>query len=208
MAFACKPDTSRPDASFHREALGEPTVNGATLYGIRTDVTRNGVSYTTERWEADLGFVYRETSTRDPVGTSTYFVTGLRRDEPDPELFVVPKEYLPHTDEFLSARTIFVQRSRDHKDVEDRVLAILQQSGRFTVVDQKDKSDLTLEFETGTATPNTSQAENYVLLNFSVSGQFFHISLSSPAKTESWMDDHVIDSCLSNLWSRVESTSR
>jgi hypothetical protein len=84
------------------ESLGVKTIDGVTAEGTRA--TRNipagavgnanPIIITTERWYSpDLQLTVLETRTDPRFGISTFQLTNVNRNEPDPTLFAVPSDY-------------------------------------------------------------------------------------------------------------------
>jgi hypothetical protein len=90
-----QPDHGTPDRQEHHTPLGEKLSDGMILFGFRSEVTySDGTKKIDERWESDLGITMSNTYVLR-VGTErAYVVTNLKREEPDPSLFQIPKEYL------------------------------------------------------------------------------------------------------------------
>jgi len=95
-----QPDRDHSGIAYHITSLGQTQEEGMILFGDRQELTfKNGDRRTIETWHSNLGI---EMSARvdDPSKkiTSVKSVTNLVRKEPDPKLFEIPAEYLPHPD--------------------------------------------------------------------------------------------------------------
>jgi hypothetical protein len=84
------------------ESLGVRTFEGVTAEGTRVTRTipagaagnANPIVITTERWYSpDLQLTVLETRTDPRFGTSTFQLTNIVRNEPDPTMFAVPSDY-------------------------------------------------------------------------------------------------------------------
>jgi hypothetical protein len=122
QAFIDRPDRDKPSGSHHHEvALGVMQQDGMTLFGHRDEVTlKTGEKHVLEMWESDLGLTITER--RDgPASTAirARIVTDLKRVEPDPSIFEIPDEYLPHHDPLLDATTVFIENETGDPEVKD-----------------------------------------------------------------------------------------
>jgi hypothetical protein len=84
------------------ESLGVKSIEGVTAEGTRVTRTipagaagnANPMVITTERWYSpDLQLIVLETHSDPRFGTSTFQVTNIVRNEPDPTVFAVPSDY-------------------------------------------------------------------------------------------------------------------
>lgn len=107
--WAEDPDLEKNNLHSHFIPLGERPGEGTTLFGVRVETSyENGEKRINERWESDLGLMMSSTNTGPGEGHDSHWViTDLRREEPDPILFQIPKEYL--SDPVLDANTIFIE---------------------------------------------------------------------------------------------------
>jgi hypothetical protein len=84
------------------ESLGQKSVEGITVQGTRITRTipagamgnTNPIVITTERWQSpDLQTMVLETRSDPRFGTTTFQLTNISRNEPDPSLFTVPSDF-------------------------------------------------------------------------------------------------------------------
>ena len=94
--------SDRKDPNKIFEDLGTMTVNGVQARGTRvTTIVRVGAigndrefPGVDERWFSDdLNLLIKSVSTDPRFGTTTYDLTNISRQKPDPSLFVVPADY-------------------------------------------------------------------------------------------------------------------
>jgi hypothetical protein len=106
--YAKDPDRENDLYHSHSIPLGEKSVDGMILFGLRVETTdEDGEKHAYETWESDLGLTMSYSILRPGELEETHSVlTNLRREEPDPSLFQIPKEYL--SDPLLEAKTIFI----------------------------------------------------------------------------------------------------
>jgi hypothetical protein len=88
--------------SGNTESLGQKSVEGITVQGTRVTRTipagamgnANPIVITTERWQSpDLQIMVLETRSDPRFGTTTFQLTNISRNEPDPSLFTVPSDF-------------------------------------------------------------------------------------------------------------------
>ena len=136
-------------------SLGERSSDGLTLFGFRSEkMYDNGQKRVTEYWESDLGIVVSSKDLGPMEGEEhSYVVTNVRREEPDPSLFQIPKEYI--SDPLLDAKTVYIENLTGAPEVVDGVLGDLYFWKReprvshvtpLTVVNEKNAADLTATF--------------------------------------------------------------
>jgi hypothetical protein len=126
-----------------------------TLFGFRTEKTYDdGRERVKEYWESDLGIVVSSKAVGPQEGEEhSYVVTNIRREEPDPRLFQIPKEYI--SDPLLEAKTVYIENLTGAPEVLDGIQADLYFWTRapraphvkpLTVVQDKNAADLTATF--------------------------------------------------------------
>jgi hypothetical protein len=134
--------------------LGQRFSDGLTLFGFRSVKTYDdGSKRVTEYWESDLGVVV----SRKDVGPQadeehSCVVTDVLREEPDPSLFLIPKEYL--SDPLLDAKTIYIENLTDVPEVANGAVIVLDAWKASKVssvqpliaVQEKNAADLTATF--------------------------------------------------------------
>ena len=152
-------------------------------------------------------------------GKDSWVVSDVRREEPDPSLFQIPKEYL--SDPFLDARTVFIDNQTGISEV-GRVSA---QFGRdlprvkpLTVVEEKSAADLTAIFtkvsvEELEASPQAvhmtpspvwaSGVKMRIYLRGSSEAAFETAAGSSDTAKGDWF---AAVECVTALWNRVANT--
>jgi len=128
------PDRDKPTGGHtHRVALGVKQEDGIALFGERRELTlATGEKRTTERWESDLGLTMSRIASR-PGKTYVWTVTDLKRVEPDPALFEIPAEYLPHHDPLLDAKTVFIENETGDQEVKDAAETAFNNWKRMTL---------------------------------------------------------------------------
>jgi hypothetical protein len=115
--WAENPDLEKNNHRTHFIPLGERPGNGMVLFGVRLETTyENGEKRINERWESDLGLMMSSANSGPGEGHDSHWVvTNLRREEPDPSLFRIPKEYL--ADPVLDANVVFLENLTDSPEV-------------------------------------------------------------------------------------------
>jgi len=150
----CIPDKDKLKGGrlYHYTQLGEKTGDGMVLFGRRVEETLDdGTKRVSEYWDSDLGIqVSRTVDGPQPGRHESWVVTDIRREEPDPSLFQVPKEYL--SDPLLEVNTIFLDNQTGVAEVLD--MATTQLSSwkwppahkPLMIVQDKSAADLTATF--------------------------------------------------------------
>ena len=150
----CIPDKDKIKGGrlYHYTPLGEKPDNGMTLFGRRVEETlADGTKRFSEYWDSDLGIeVSRTVDGPQPGRHESWIVTEIRREEPDPSLFQVPKEYL--SDPLLEVRTIFIDNATGISEVLDRITTQLNSwkwppsHKPLTIVQDKTAADIVATF--------------------------------------------------------------
>jgi hypothetical protein len=143
-----KPDTEEPNGKYHRVVLGIKQEDGLTLFGHTYEFTSDtGDKRTTEVWDSDLG-VAMSVKTDSPASEhySLAALTDLRRVEPNPKLFEIPAEYLPHPDALLDAKTVFIDNRTGNREVEDGAKEAFDGWKRMAVTNSRERADLIAVF--------------------------------------------------------------
>ena len=150
----CIPDKDKVKGGhlYHYTSLGEKTEDGMVLFGMRVEETfDDGTKRVSEYWDSDLGI--RVSTTVDgpkPGKHGSWVVTDIRREEPDPSLFQVPKEYL--SDPLLEVSTIFIDNQTGVPEVLDMATTQLNSwkwppaHKPLTIVQDKSEADLAATF--------------------------------------------------------------
>lgn len=149
--YAEHSDSEHDNRHWHLIPLGERSVDGMILFGLRFEIRhedgeKGGGS---ETWESDLGLTmsYSALSPGDVEETHVIHsaLTNLRREEPDPSLFQIPKEYL--SDPLLEAKTIFIDNQTGAPEILRGAVRQLDGWKRdmkpLAVVDERSAADLT-----------------------------------------------------------------
>jgi hypothetical protein len=150
--FADDPDDVKAGRQYHHIPLGERSGDGMTLFGVRVEETfADGTKRISEHWDSDLGVTISRTSTGPQEGKqASWVVTDIRREEPDPSLFEIPKEYL--ADPLLDVNTIFIDNQTGVPEVLDKASAQFDSwkwppiRKPLTIVNEKRAADLTATF--------------------------------------------------------------
>jgi hypothetical protein len=149
----CIPDKDKVKGGrlYHYTPLGEKNDDGMILFGRRVEETlEDGTKRVSEYWDSDLGVeVSRTVDGPQPGRHESWIVTDIRREEPDPSLFQVPKEYL--SDPLLEAKTIFIDNQTGITEVLDMTTGQLnsgvpRRHKPLTTVPEKNAADLTVIF--------------------------------------------------------------
>lgn len=150
----CIPDHDKVKGGrlFHFTPLGEKSDDGMILFGRRVEETYDdGTKRVSEYWDSDLGIeVSRTVDGPQPGRHESWVVTDIRREEPDPSLFQVPKEYL--SDPLLEAITIFIDNQTGVPEVLDMATTQLNSwkwppaHKPLTIVQNQSAADLTATF--------------------------------------------------------------
>ena len=102
LAMAAAVQAAKNNPNRIEEDLGTATVNGVSARGTRiTTVVPVGAigndkefRSVTERWfSPDLNLLIKSVSTDPRFGTTTYELTNINRQSPDPSLFQPPTDY-------------------------------------------------------------------------------------------------------------------
>jgi hypothetical protein len=150
-------------------SLGEKSNDGLTLFGFRTEQTyKDGSKRITEYWESDLGVVVSRKDMGPQAGEEhSYVVTNIRREEPDPSLFEIPKEYI--SDPLLEARTIYIENLTGVPEVIEGAMVGLDlwkkgpgaaEGKPLTFVNEKNAADLIVTFTRVPVVDTSSKVES------------------------------------------------
>jgi hypothetical protein len=200
------PDNKTFSGRVHHTSLGEKSSDGMLLFGFRHEIADDdGEKYVREDWRSDLGIVMSSTSTREEH-ESSYVVTNIRQEEPDPSLFRIPKEYL--SDPLLDANTVFIENHTGSQEVLDAAV------GRFNswkkrppgkawiIVEEKNTADVTAAFTR--SVDQNSMPGIRLQIYLRDSGEPVFEVVQSP---NSGHDDELAAMrCLDGLWSRQANT--
>jgi hypothetical protein len=146
------PDKVKANRPYHYIPLGEKNSDGMMLVGVRVEETfPDGTKRISEHWDSDLGITTIRTSEGPQEGKQTsWIVSDIRREEPDPSLFQIPEEYL--SDPLLDAKTVFIDNQTGMPEVGDKAADAFDRWKSFPrprymkVVKEKSASDLTATF--------------------------------------------------------------
>jgi len=196
-------------------ALGQKLSDGLTLFGFRTVKTyADGSKRVTEYWESDLGVVVSSKALGPQPGEEhSYVVRDVLREEPDPRLFEIPKEYI--SDPLREAKTLYVENLTGFPEVMEAALGELdfwRKDSRvryvepYTVVNEKNAADLTATF---TVVPVVAGSDKpgiqLEVFSRDSSDPAYHVALA-------WVRDSVNGhkliamQCFNALWNRLAST--
>jgi hypothetical protein len=213
------PDRDEPPGGrVHRIIFGTKQENGMTLFGETAEFTlENGEKRTEEKWESDLGLtVSRITDWHGETRVRT--VTDVERVEPNPILFEIPKEYLPHNDPLLEAKTVFVENRTGDAKVKAAVERVFNNWKHMTitamnnswkqisVTDTREKADLIAVFTKTTKTDLDPGIEMRVYLPNSGEPLFTTHSNLAPPINPNLSDSYIATNCVDALWGRIANT--
>jgi hypothetical protein len=219
------PDDVKAGRRYHHISLGERSGDGMSLLGVRTEITfDDGTKRIEEHWDSDLGITISRTSEGPKEGEqSSWVVTDIRREEPDPNLFQIPKEYL--SDPFQVARTVFIDDQTGIPEVLERVTAQFNTwkwpptQKPLTIVQQKNAADFTATFTkisvaeleagfqgTRITTPGWVPASGIKMqIHLRGSSELaFDNAVGSSGTAKG--DGSAANTCVSDLWTRVLNT--
>ena len=202
-------------------SLGQRTVDGMTLYGVRSERTFDSetdrITNQAENWDSELGFTYSAIMTFPVDGrVSAHSLTDLKLAEPPAELFTLQERYFPPRDIFSDAKTVYVSPFSGHADVQQRIASILTASGRLTAVADPKTADLVVDVGPVPEPPNypTPSPIRDVLIKFQapngsasvpIGGNLMWVTLRFKGASNDWAEEPVVNACLANLWNRIES---
>ena len=214
--FLQNPDRDKAEDGSHRHqiALGVREGNGMTLFGNREEINlASGEKRIVEAWQSDLGVA----ATFAEKGTATQTVrtlTNLRRVEPDPKLFEIPAEYLPHADPLLDGKKVFVDNETGIPEVKSSAAAGFNAFGTsrhpWKVVDSMDEADIVAVFVNVVCTDDLDPPfEMKIHVPRSDETLFVsHLRRNPDAKVQSYLayEKSLSASCVGDLWNRVVNT--
>jgi hypothetical protein len=201
-----QPYHSKPTGQSRVISLGERSVDGMTLFGVRSEFTSNeGEKRLTEYWQSDLGLVVSSKTVwpaQDKENSSA--LTNLRRGEPDPHLFGIPKEYIDHADELRDAKTIFFDNQTGSQEILDGVETALITSTQLTVAADKDTADLIAKLTIGGAKQSVIWDINVDVFKRGSFIPLLQTNLGTRTTTNPTLGGAATKACLVSLWSRLE----
>jgi hypothetical protein len=205
---------------YHYTPLGEKNDDGLILFGRRVEETLdNGTKRVSEYWDSNLGIeVSRTVDGPQPGRHESWVVTDIRREEPDPSLFQVPKEYL--SDPLLEVTTIFIDNQTGVPEVLEMATTQLNSwkwppaHKPLTIVQDKSSADLAATF---TKITDTELQASYQGIKLSkptpVSGVKMQIQLRGSSEIEfenaagssgtAKGDGSAAQTCVTALWNLV-----
>jgi hypothetical protein len=214
--WADEPDSEKDNRRIHHTALGERSLEGMTLFGFHGEITReDGQKSVFEYWQSDLGLTMSSSTIHEDGEESYWTIINLRREEPDPSLFQIPKEYL--SDPMLDANTIFIENMTGTQEVLDSAISKLNLWKKMkhvkplTIVQEKNAADLTATLTrvpVSDLSPNdqassTSGIKLQVFLRTSKE-PVFEESVGSSGSARS--DGFAAERCVTSLWNRLANT--
>ena len=221
----CIPDKDKIKGGrlYHYTPLGEKTDDGMILFGMHVEETLpDGTRRVSEYWDSDLGIqVSRTVDGPQPGRHESWGVTDIRREEPDPSLFQVPKEYL--FDPLLEANTIFIDNQTGVPEVQDMATTQLNSwkwppsHKPLTIVQDKSAADVTATFTKITdteleasyqgiksnRTPSSSGIKMQINLRGSSEVEFENAAGSSGTAKSDGVAGQM---CVNALWNLVANT--
>lgn len=214
--FRQSPDRDKAEDGSHRHqiALGVREEDGMTLFGNREEINlASGEKRIVEAWQSDLGVA----ATFAEKGTATQTVrtlTNMRRVEPDPKLFEIPAEYLPHADPLLDGKKVFVDNETGIPEVRDAAAAGFNAFGKsqhpWKVVDSMDEADIVAVFANAVHTDDLDPPfEMKIHVPRSDETLFIsHLRRNPDAKVQSYLayEKSLAASCVGDLWNGVVNT--
>jgi len=193
-------------------SLGERNVDGMILFGFHTENASDSPAHHVEDyWESDLGFTYSRTNTDFSGPTpkvSTLYVEKLKRGDPAPELFTVQDKYLRPTSAFSKSNTVFISNSVGDLELQRRIESILTASGRFTIVRNSRKADLSVALRI-----DRQRDDRQAILTISKSPgtrpdlEITRVWLIFPKKDapDQWAESPLVNTCFANVWAQLEN---
>jgi len=213
-SFVQLTDLDKSGDSQRPVSLGVRQQDGMTLFGHRNEATSaSGERSSTEQWESDLGLVMSIKRTVSATGESdAWTVTDLHRVEPDPSLFAIPAEYLPHADPLRDAKTVFIENRTGNEEV--TAGAALSFTGgwkHMTLANSKEDADIiavftnTVRYDLGPAAVHSVEMKVY--LPHSEDPVFTSDLALSPIAAARGMstthDKSAAMNCVNDLWNKV-----
>lgn len=202
---------------------GERPDDGMTLFGRRVEETfGDGTKRVSEYWDSDLGIqMSRTVDGPQPDRHESLFVTDIRREEPDPSLFQLPKEYL--SDPLLEVTTIFIDNRTGVPEVLEMARIQLNSwkwppaHGPLTIVQDKSTADLTATFTKITVTELEASPQTIKTPSLTpASGIKMEIHLRGSSEIEfenavgssgtAKSDGFAAQTCVTALWNLVANT--
>jgi hypothetical protein len=207
-----EPDRQRDNHFTHLVPLGEKLGDGMTLFGLRVEMTDlDGEKHANESWQSDLGLTMTYTYMRPREGKYIHsVVTNLRREEPDPALFQIPKEYL--SDPLLEANTIFIDNQTGSPEISGGAVRQLgswkngPHGKPLAVVNEKNTADLTATLSRIPVIDQKSTTSG-VRLQVSLRDSpepVFETTVRSTGSDHG--DEFAAYRCMEELWNRLAST--
>jgi hypothetical protein len=196
-------------------SLGERSSDGLKLFGFRSEKTYDdGTKRVTEYWESDLGIVVSRKDLGPQEGEEhSYVVTNIRREEPDPSLFQIPKEYI--SDPLLDAKTVYIENLTGAPEVLDGALGELDFWKRppkmpyvrpLSVVSERNAADLTATFTRVPVVEGSSKPGiRLEVFPRDSSDPAYQVTLALERDS---VDGHKLIAmrCFNALWNRLSST--
>jgi hypothetical protein len=142
----------------------------------------------------------------------------VERVEPDPTLFEIPKEYLPHNDPLLEAKTVFVINETGDEKVKDAVervfnnwkhmsvTAMCNSWKQISVTNSREKADIIAVFARTTKTDLDPGIEMRVYVPNSEEPVFTTHSHLAPPINPNLSDSYIARACVDALWGRIANT--
>jgi hypothetical protein len=210
-----KPDYESTRGKTHRVPLGVQIKDGMAIFGETDEsISDTGEKRTSESWLSELGVrmsLRTDSSTEGHYETET--LTELRRVEPDPRLFQIPPEYLPHPDALLDAKTVFIENQTGDQRVEDGAKEGFENWKRLAVTTSKQDADLIAVFSNRYENSGApAEAAIEMKIYRPGSGELLYTSnlianRRTPSRTEGSPDAKAVArSCVGSLQNRIANT--
>lgn len=214
-SFRDRPDRDKPNGSHQHEIpLGVRQEDGMTLFGNRDEITlASGEKRTVEAWQSDLGVA----ATWVDTGTATKTVrtlTNVHRVEPDPKLFEIPAEYLPHPDPLLDGKKVFVDNETGVPEVANAAVEAFNgfrsSPHSWVTVNSMEDADIVAIFANAVRTDDLDPPfEMKIHVPGSEETLFAcHLRRNPDYQMKSYLgyEKSLAGSCVANLWGRVVNT--
>lgn len=201
-----QPYHSKPIGQFRNISLGERSADGMTLFGFRAEFTSNeGEKRLTESWRSDLGLdVSGKTVWPAQNKEESAALTNLRRGEPDPRLFGIPKEYIDHVDDLRDAKTVFFDNRTGSQEILDAVEVALISSTHFTIAADKDTADLIAKLTIGATEQSVIRDINVDIFKRGSFIPLLQTNLGTRSASYPALSGAATKGCIVSLWSRLE----
>jgi hypothetical protein len=204
-----RPNRPKPDGQAVETALGIKQQDGITFFGHKSEFTStSGNKRTDEMWDSDFGIVVSLKSIWPQEGKElSRTVIDILRQEPDPKLFEIPAEYLPHPDALLDARTVFIVNQTGSADVMSGAEKAFTDWKRWAVVQSKESADLVATFTNADKQDEGGTVRGIQITINGPSSDSPAFQTTVSAKTSGTHPDHSLaENCVARLRAQVDNT--